>query len=93
MVKNKKNVWKRQVLQTSQAIDLPAGVFTLPAKELARALYEALMQTTEIKEKKLQRAISMLNYYIEKAGDRLQPKEAERLERARIELRKIFGSK
>lgn len=93
MVKNKKNAWKRQVIQTADAIDLPASIFNLPAKELARALYEALMKNTEIKEKKLQRAISMLNYYIEKAGDRLQPKEAERLERARIELRKIFGSK
>ena len=93
MVKNKKNVWIRQVQETSNAIDLPTGIFTWPAKDLAKGLYDALMNSTEIKEKKLQLAISMLNFYIERAGDKLQPKEAERLERARNELRKIFGHK
>ena len=90
MIKNKKRMWVRQVQETSNAMDLPAGLFTLPAKELARGLYEAAMASDRTKGTKLQSAMSMLNYYINRAGTKLQPKEKERLERAKIELRKLF---
>jgi hypothetical protein len=33
----------------------------------------------------------MLNYFINRAGKSLKPDDRERLEQAKVELRKVFG--
>src|SRR5438105_1578275 len=83
--------WVKKVQETSFAMDLPEGIFTRPAKEIARQLHDAVMASGRTKGTKFQSAMSMLNYYINRAGKNLNPKDKARLERAKIELRQLFG--
>lgn len=92
MVKKiKKKYWVKQVQETSFAMDLPKGIFTHSAKKIAQELKDAVMASSRTKGTKFQSAMSMLNYYINRAGKNLNPKDKARLERAKIELRKVFG--
>jgi hypothetical protein len=91
MKKKNKTLWVKHVQETSFAMDLPEGLFTRSAKEIARGLHKAVMESTRTKGTKFQSAMSMLNYYINRAGKKLNPSDRERLEQAKVELRKIFG--
>lgn len=87
----KKKMWIKQVQETSFAMNLPAGIFTWPAKKIAQGLKESVLASTRTKGTKFQSAMSMLNYYINRAGKKLSKKDRARLEQAKIELRKVFG--
>ncbi|HZW60637.1 MAG TPA: DUF3175 domain-containing protein [Candidatus Babeliales bacterium] len=89
--KTKKKYWVRRVQETSNAMDLPEDIFTHSAKKIAQELKEAVMASNRTKGTKFQSAMSMLNYYINRAGKNLKAKDKARLERAKIELRKVFG--
>lgn len=89
MTKQKK--WVKHVQETSFAMDLPEGIFTHSAKKIAQELKEAVLASDRTKGTKFQSAMSMLNYYINRAGKNLKPEDKARLEQAKIELRKIFG--
>lgn len=91
MVIKKPKFWIKNVQETSFAMDLPAGIFTWPAKKIAQGLKDAVMASNRTKGTKFQSAMSMLNYYINRAGKKLPPKNRARLETAKIELRKLFG--
>lgn len=86
-----KKYWVAHVQETSNAMDLPLGIFTRPAKEVAKGLYDSVMASTRTKGTKFQSAMSMLNYYINRAGKKLPVADKKRLEAAKVELRKIFG--
>lgn len=87
----KKKKWVKRVQETSYAMDLPEGTFTHSSKKIARILKEAVLASNRTKGTKFQSAMSMLNYYINRAGKNLRPDTKTRLEQAKIELRKIFG--
>jgi hypothetical protein len=91
MSKKKVVKWSKKVHETSNAMDLPEGIFTRSAKNIAQGLHDAVMASGRTKGTKFQSAMSMLNYYINRAGKKLASKDRTRLERAKIELRKIFG--
>ena len=82
--------WVKKVQETSFAMDLPVGIFTHSSKEIARELKTAVLASDRTKGTKFQSAMSMLNYYINRAGKNLKQKDKARLQRAKIELRKLF---
>lgn len=83
--------WVKHVQEESNAMDLPEGIFTRSPAEIAQELKEAALASDRTKGTKFQSAMSMLNYYINRAGKNLKPEDKERLEQAKIELRKVFG--
>ncbi len=91
MPKKKTNYWVHRVQETSNAMDLPEGIFTWSPPAIARGLKKAVLESTRTKGTKFQSAMSMLNFYINRAGTKLPAKDKERLEQAKIELRKVFG--
>lgn len=82
--------WVKHVEETSSAMQLPEGIFTWPAKEIAQGLKEAVLASSDTKGTKFQSAMSMLNFYINRAGKNLNPEDKVRLEEAKVELRKLF---
>jgi len=91
MIKKAKKLWVQKVSETSFAMDIPSGLFTRSSKEVAKGLKKAVLESNRTKGTKFQSAMSMLNYYINRSGKKLNPEDKERLEQAKIELRKIFG--
>lgn len=84
--------WSQHVTQTSNALDLEANVFNLrsPAA-VAASLKRSALRSRRRKTSPYQSAISMLNFYINRAGKGLNPSQRRVLERAKGELRKAFG--
>jgi hypothetical protein len=80
------------VTETSNALDLESGVF---AKSSPRAIARSLKQSAEMSSRRkagaYQSAMSMLNFYINRAGRNLDPERRRILERAKHELRRAFG--
>lgn len=91
MKKNSKKKWSQHVTQTSNAMNLPPGIFTWPPIEVAKGLKKAVLESSRTKGTKFQSAMSMLNFYINRAGKNLSEKDKKRLEKAKTELRKVFG--
>ena len=75
----------------SIALDLEKGVFTWDdPKKIAASLKHSADVSTRRKATPLQSAMSMLNFYINRAGKNLKPERGKVLEQAKIELRKLF---
>jgi hypothetical protein len=84
--------WSGEVTKHSVALDLEEGVFTWDdPKEIANSLKESAKNSLRRKTSPFQSAMSMLNFYINRAGKNLPPEKLEILENAKVELRKIFG--
>lgn len=84
--------WSQHVTQTSNALDLEPSVFTKSsARAIARSLKRSAETSTRRKGGAYQSAMSMLNFYINRAGRNLSPDRRRILERAKGELRKAFG--
>jgi len=80
------------VTQTSNALDLDSGVFTWSdPKRIARSLKHSAESSHHRKGSPLQSAMSMLNFYINRAGAHLPAKQKRVLAQAKEELRKQFG--
>lgn len=86
----KKN-WVRKVQETSFAMDIPLGLFTRSSRQIALGLKKAVMESSRTKGTKFQSAMSMLNFFINRAGKKLNAEDKERLEKSKEELRKVFG--
>jgi uncharacterized protein DUF3175 len=83
--------WSAQVLETSDALDLEAGIFKQrAARSIAVSLAHAALASRRRKAGPFQSAMSMLNYYINRAGRSLSPERRRTLERAKVELRRQF---
>jgi Protein of unknown function (DUF3175) len=67
-------------------MDLPRGIFKGTPVAIARGL-----RRTRTKGTKFQSAMSMLNLYVNRAGRSLSARDRRRLERAKVELRRVFG--
>jgi len=87
-----KKYWSDKVTKSSNALDLEQGVFTWKdPKRIARSLKRSAETSQRRKAKPFQSAMSMLNFYINRAGKNLSTKQKRILEQAKIELRKIFN--
>ena len=84
--------WSQEVTRKSDALDLESRVFTLrSAKAVAASLKRSALRSKRRKASPYQSAISMLNFYINRAGRGLSPSRKSALERAKGELREAFG--
>ncbi|MGC2310073.1 MAG: DUF3175 domain-containing protein [Candidatus Babeliaceae bacterium] len=86
----KKKYWVKKVQETSFALQIPQGLFTQSSKEIAKGLKKSALTSRNTKGTKFQSAMSMLNFYINRGGKNFSPTTKKRLERAKIELRKVF---
>ena len=87
----KKKYWSGDVTRKSNALDLEPGVFTWnDPQSIAVSLARSARQSTRRKGTASQSAMSMLNFYINRAGINLGAERKRTLERARDELRAIF---
>jgi hypothetical protein len=84
--------WSAEVTARSFALDLEGGVFTLddPAA-IALSLKRSAELSTRRKAGPFQSAMSMLNFYINRAGRNLPQSRRRVLERAKDELRRLYG--
>ncbi|MGZ5543761.1 MAG: DUF3175 domain-containing protein, partial [Limisphaerales bacterium] len=85
MRKTKK--WSAQVTRKSNALDLKDRVFKLEPKAMARSLKRSAVQSKRRKSSPFRSAMSMLNFYINRAGKNLTDEQKEKLDVAKDELR------
>jgi hypothetical protein len=84
--------WSQEVTEHSNALDLEKGVFTLhDPKEIAASLKRSAEASKRRKADPFRSAMSMLVFYINRAGKNLTKTERARLKKAKDELRKAFG--
>src|SRR4051812_21383275 len=84
--------WSRRVTRESDALDLDGGVFTWSdPKRIARSLKRSAMRSHRRKAEPYRSAMSMLTFYINRAGENLSGNQRRVLDRAKRELRKQFG--
>lgn len=83
--------WSGKVTQTSNALDLARGVFTWDdPKKIAKSLKRSAQESTRRKGTAYQSAMSMLNFYINRAGKNLEGCQRKILEQTKIELKILF---
>jgi Protein of unknown function (DUF3175) len=84
--------WSQRVTQESDALDLKHGVFTLrDPKRIAASLKRSAEHSSRRKAGAYRSALSMLTFYVNRAGKTLPKTQRERLERAKVELKRQFG--
>jgi hypothetical protein len=84
--------WSQRVTQQSDALDLKRGVFTLrDPKRIAASLKRSAERSSRRKAGAYRSALSMLTFYVNRAGKTLPKTQRERLERAKVELKRQFG--
>jgi hypothetical protein len=88
----KEKYWSARVTRESNALDLEPGVFTWKdPRAIARSLKRSADESLRRKGTPFQSAMSMLNFYINRAGKNLAPERKKILEQAKQELRRLFG--
>lgn len=84
--------WSSRVTRESDALDLEEGVFTWDdPKRIARSLKESAEASTRRKAPPFRSAMSMLVFYINRAGKNLDEDQRRVLEQAKDELRRLYG--
>jgi hypothetical protein len=84
--------WSQRVTETSNALDLEPGVFALDdPRDIARSLKRSAERSRRRKAPPFRSAMSMLTFYINRAGRKLPAAQRVRLEAAKDELRVLFG--
>jgi hypothetical protein len=84
--------WSQRVTRESDALDLKRGVFTLrDPKRIAASLKRSAERSSRRKGGAYRSALSMLTFYINRAGKTLPKTQRDRLQRAKAELKHQFG--
>jgi hypothetical protein len=84
--------WSAEVTRNSDALDLEDRVFSKEnPRQVALSLKRSADASRRRKASPYQSAMSMLNFYINRAGNSLNAKQKRVLEQAKPELRKLFG--
>ena len=87
----RKKFWSGRVTKNSFALDLEEGVFTWSdPKKIALSLKHSAEQSVRRKTTPFMSAMSMLNFYVNRAGKNLKPQRRRVLEESKVELRKLF---
>ncbi|KTD33256.1 hypothetical protein Lnau_2904 [Legionella nautarum] len=90
---SKNNQWSQKVTQLSHALDLEEGVFTWDdPKKIATSLINSAEKSTCRKGTVYQSAMSMLNFYINRAGKKLSQEQKNILNEAKEELKRKKGN-
>lgn len=84
--------WSADVTEHSDALDLEPNVFEQDdPKEIAASLKRSADKSEKRKAKPFRSAMSMLTFYINRAGDNLSADRKKVLESAKDELRQLYG--
>ncbi|MFA1626255.1 DUF3175 domain-containing protein [Rhizobium mongolense] len=89
-----KRKWSQEVTEHSDAMDLKESVFKSDdPKKIVASIKHSAVASRRRKSSPFRSAMSMLSFYINRAGDQLTKKKKNTLEQAKDELRKDFGGK
>ena len=92
VTRKKTRRWSQRVTRTSNALDLESGVFR---KRSPRAIARSLAHSAEASKRRkvppFRSAMSMLTFYVNRAGRGLSARDRQTLTRAKQELRKLYG--
>ena len=84
--------WSQRVTRESDALDLKRGVFKqTDPKKIAASLKRSAERSSRRKASAYRSALSMLMFYINRAGKTLPKTQRDRLQRAKTELKHQFG--
>ncbi|MFL9882633.1 DUF3175 domain-containing protein [Paraburkholderia agricolaris] len=84
--------WSHQVMETSDAMDIEHDIFrTGSAESIAESLKRSSTRSRRRKGTPFQSAMSMLNFYINRAGRNLPKARRDTLQQAKRKLREAFG--
>ena len=84
--------WSGRVTKTSNALDLEQNIFKSKSpKKIASSLKHSADTSKRRKGTPFQSAMSMLNFYINRGGKNLSTAEKQPLEKAKDELRALYG--
>jgi Protein of unknown function (DUF3175) len=90
--REKSKRWSRRVTQESHALVLEEGVFTLDSpRAIAASLKRSADESRQRKSEPFRSAMSMLVFYINRAGNGLSKTRKQKLEKAKDELRVLYG--
>lgn len=84
--------WSAEVTEHSHALDLKKGLFTWKSpRRIAASLKRSAEESAERKANPYRSAISMLTFYVNRAGKSLSAERVKTLRQAKEELRRQFG--
>lgn len=90
-MESKSRNWSAKVTRESHALELEEGVFTWDdPKRIARSLKRSADESLLRKSPPLRSAMSMLTFYINRAGRNLSDERHHVLEQAKVELRRLY---
>jgi hypothetical protein len=88
----KEKYWSGRVTRESDALDLEPGVFAEDDPErIAQSLKQSAEKSRRRKTGAYQSAMSMLNFYVNRAGRNLPDERRRVLSQAKEALRRLFG--
>lgn len=88
----KPHYWSAEVTEHDHPYALPPGLFANgSAQEIAQALKHSAETNPKHKEHPFASAMSMLDFYINRAGSGLSTEDREKLDNVKTELRRAFG--
>ena len=90
MSSRSRNRWSRRVTLHSNALELDKGVFNRSSTGIARSLKRSADRSKRRKTDAFRSAMSMLSFYINRAGRNLSATKRRRLETAKERLRKLY---
>ena len=83
--------WSQKVTERSDALDLESGVFAkADPKKIAASLKESAEHSERRKSSPFRSAMSMLTFYLNRAGPKVSAPQRDRLEAAKNELRALY---
>ena len=92
MSQNDSRHWSKRITETSNALDLESGVFSWDdLRKIAVSLKRSADNSQRRKAEPFASAMSMLNFYINRAGKHLSLQQRGVLEKAKNELRELYG--
>jgi hypothetical protein len=84
--------WSADVTERSDALDLESDIFkSRSPRRIARSLKASALASGRRKSSPFGSAMSMLTFYANRAGKNLPPSRRRTLDRAKDELRRLFG--
>lgn len=87
-----KKKWSAKVTRNSDAMDLKKNVFKQSSpKAIARSVKNSAARSKRRKSSPKRSAMSMLSFYVNRAGKNLTPAQKKKLQKAKDELRKLPG--
>ena len=91
MARSQKKKWSHEVTENSDALDLKNGIFkSQDPKAIADSLKHSAEASNRRKSSPFRSAMSMLSFYINRAGSHLGKRQKQTLEAAKDELRRDF---